>query len=269
MLSKFCASLVVAATMASSAHSGTDSLVTFIGFENLPEGTPISDQYSGLGVSFAIEGNPALLPVIVVEGGELPTGFVGPYEYDSPMADGIAGLTDPSVDGDYGVPNDIRISFDPPVTSVHFYLLDLDGSPPDEEHATITAYGGEGIVQFVSLQGDAEKDGSCLEVALAGNEISSILIDVTPCPSTGRIGWALDSLSFARPGPSPGSMPRFRVSQESAPQAGDFASHILGEVPLWVAPSNSAADLYGYDAGNAHSWSGTLVPLMSSEPAVA
>jgi hypothetical protein len=118
------------AAIAAPAHSGTDSLLYVIDFEGLAESTAISNQYEEFGVTFAIEGRPELFPIITVDGTAIATAFFSANGPDANMSSGIAGLTDPPVAGDYFAPNDIRMQFDPPVTLVSFYLIDIDGAAP-------------------------------------------------------------------------------------------------------------------------------------------
>jgi len=260
---KFAAlSTAALAVVAATAHSGTDSLLYVIDFEGLAENTAISNQYEEFGVTFAIEGRPDLFPIITLAGTPIASAFFSANGADASMSSGTAGLTDPPVGGgNYFVPNDIRIQFDPPVTLVSFYVIDIDGVAPDGDVVTVTAFDGAAVVDSTTVVGTLVNDGKSVKVTLAGSSITSVLVDVTPNATTGLIGWALDFVSVARPCPSPQCTPRFRLSQESAPGAGDFGRNILGEVPLWSAVGTSAAAFYGYGVPESASWNGAALSL--------
>ncbi len=52
-----------------------------------------------------------------------------------------------------------------------------------------------------------------------------------------------------------------RVSQESAPGAGDFDSNVLGYITAFDAPSQTPFQIYGYDG---FSYTGTIVPSVDN-----
>ena len=85
-----------------------------------------ADAYESLGVTFSLQDGPGVLPIICVEGNPV-TGYNGGGA-DSPMSSGSGGLTDPIIDGDPFTPGgNIVMTFDPPVTSVRFFVIDIDG----------------------------------------------------------------------------------------------------------------------------------------------
>lgn len=248
---------VVAAGMLSScgslAFAAGDEQFFVVDFEDLTEGTPVSTQYGSVGVTFSIEGSPGLFPIIAREGA--PTvAFTGTIA-DGPQASGLFGLTDPIVSGDASVPNDIRMHFTPAASDVRLYVTDIEPG----ESVTATAYNGAVPVATQSVVGGAAGTGNGVStlIALTAPTITSVLVDVTgPNPGT---GWGLDFLSFHRPCAEAGCAPRIRVAQESAPGAGDFASHILGEVPIASALTTPASAIYAYDVPEGDSFNGFLM----------
>jgi len=237
-----------------AAHCGA-AQVFVIDFEGMPEGTPVSSQYAAVGVSFAIEGQ-ATFPVIAVEGS--PTAAFTGAGSDAPMSSGAGGLTDPPVGGSATVPGDIRVLFDPPVTSVRFYLIDIETG----ESVTATAFQDQSAVatQIVTGGSPGTGNGVSTQVALAAPGITSVLVDITGPPTT--TGWAIDFLVFERPCAVPGCDFRVRVAQESAPGVGDFNAHILGELAVWTATNTTAAEFYAYDVPEGDSWNGpALTPV--------
>lgn len=252
--------LVSAVTLlAGQACGGVDPIVTVIDFEEFPEGTPISTQYSVFGVTFVLDGRPGEYPIIAREG--QPAVAFGTPAADGNMSSGLAGLTDPVVGGDLAVPADVRINFDPPVSRVSFYLVDLDLFAGAPESIAVRAFSGDTEVDLESLVGVAANDGKSVPVVVEAPSISSVLIDLT-ASTGGGIGWALDFLTISRPCPSPDCTPRLRLSQESSPGAGDFLDHLVGEVIMWEAPGTSASAFYGYGVPEGSSWNGAaLVPV--------
>lgn len=234
------------------AVAGTQ--VTVIDFEEFAEGTSISTQYATLGVTFSIEGAPTL-PIVAQEGSPT-TAFTGTAA-DTPASSGLRCLTDPLVAGDFAVPADLRIEFDPPVSSASFYLIDIDGS----ESVLASAFDGATVVASQSVVGGAAGTGNGVStlVTLTAPSIRSIVVDISgPLANT---GWAVDFLTFTRPCPTPACTLRMRVSQESAPGIGDFAANPLGEVSVWGAAATSAAAFYAYDVPEGASWNGAALVL--------
>jgi hypothetical protein len=220
-----------------------------IDFEQLAEGTQISDTYASLGAWFSIVGEPELVPIVAVEGD--PTAAFTGSGPDTPMSSGSCGLTDPIINGDFGVGNDIAIAFDPPVTSVRLFVIDLDNT----ESVTVRAYDGESEVgSQTHVAGDSGTgDGVSTEFALAHENITRIEIDVPE-----GIGFAVDYVGYTRPCTGDECGPQIEIAQESTPGAGDFDEQVLGLIrssPTTV----SAAEFYAYGVPEGGSWNGQLL----------
>lgn len=246
------AGLAVPATSAFALPGSGSSNVVVIDFEEHAEGTEISNQYLGYGVSFSMEGT-GTFPIISREGSPL-TAFGGSGS-DNPMSSGSGGLTDPAVGGNYTVPGDIRMTFSTPVIAATFYVIDIESG----ETVVATAFDGATPVDSVTVVGGAAGTGNGVssKISLAAANITSILVDVTG-PAT-NTGWALDFLVMERPCEVPGCTVRLRLAQESAPGAGDFAANILGELAVWSAPNTPATSFYGYNIPEGDSWNGVAL----------
>ena len=251
-----CSGLPLGAALVAScaAQGGAGAQVLVIDFEEHAEGTAIGLQYAAQGVTFSIEGE-ASLPIVAVEGAPLAA-FNGSGT-DTPASSGSRCLTDPAVGADFTVPGDIRIAFSPPITSATFYVIDIETG----ETVVATAFSGAVAVASQTVVGGSPGTGNGLStpVSLAAASIDSILIDISG-PASGT-GWGVDFLTVTRPCPFDGCSLRIRVAQESAPGAGDFAANILGEVPMWDAPSTSSAAFYAYDVPEGDSWNGSSLAL--------
>lgn len=243
---------ILGAIIASPALAGAGSLVVVIDFEEHADGTSISNQYQAQGATFSVEGGRSL-PIIAQEGGAT-TAFVG-LGNDAPVSSGVRCLTDPLVAGDFSVPGDIRIDFDPPVVATTFYLIDIETG----ESVVATAFDGAVAVASQTITGGSAGTGNGVStlVSLSAATIDSVLVDVSG--QTPGTGWAIDFLTLTRPCPFPGCTLRMRVAQESSPGAGDFAANILGEVSLWDAPATSASAFYAYDVPEGDSWNGVAL----------
>ncbi len=267
-----------AATLFLSAQTGTaeagarTSQLFIIDFEGLPEGTEISTQYESLGVTFSLDGPNAVgRPIIAVEGGCMaafggpPKATCGGSAVDCPMASGVAGLTDSIVPtprepngrcprGDAVFGQDIRLDFDPPVTSVRLFVIDIEGS----EEVTVAAYDGMKLVATETHSGmDASGtgDGVSTEYFLVAVEpITSVVIDV----NVGIIGYAIDFLSFTRPCAEGNCGSVVEISQESKPDADDFDDNVLGFLLAFPAVA-SANEFYAYDVPDGASWNGQAI----------
>ncbi len=221
-----------------------------VDFEGLEEGTILSDQFASLGVSFSMADGSPEGPVVAVSGPPV-VAFVGAGD-DAPMASGEAALTDPVVDGDPFAPAAVRMDFDPPVTSVRFFVTDIDAT----DAFLATARAGDRVVDTASATvGDpGAGNGQSAPVLLQDPEggITSVVLE----PTGGEIvGWALDFLTFTRPCPEGTCGPRVRIAQETAPGAGDFVPR--GEL-LAFPWSGDAASFYAYDVPEGESWNGPL-----------
>lgn len=244
--------VTIAMTLATGAHGQ----FFLLDFEDLPEGTEISDEFAAdFGVTFSIGGSDTLLPIIAVEG--VPQVAFAGSGADRPMSSLSGGLTDPIIGGDTNVPNDIVMDFDPPVTSVRLFAIDLDGN----DRITVRAFDGAVEVATDTKQaGDpGTGNGRSTEFSVAAASITRIVVDLeTPAP----FGWAMDFLTFTRPCEGAGCGVQIQVAQESAPGAGDFDDNILGFVRPF-AFSGSAADFYAYNVPEGDSWNG---PALTPEP---
>lgn len=201
--------------------------VTVIDFEEYAEGTPISTQYASLGVVFSIQGSATYLPV-TIEQGDPYVGFVGSAS-DTPVASGLRALADPDVNGDDpAIPEVLLATFTEPVTLVRIAALDIERG----ETMTMTAFDGERVVATASLDGSnpLAGNGSIVPLAVSAASITKVRIEVTS-PTTA--GWGIDAFSFVRPCYDDCG-PRFRIAQESAPGAADWAPNIRGIVPMFV-----------------------------------
>lgn len=234
------------------ARAQTVSRLYTIDFEGYAEQTPIGTQYEAMGVTFSLVGDPGL-PVIATEGS--PTvGFQASAGNDKPMSSGVNGLTDPLIEGDFMPGRDIAVDFDPPITSVRLFVIDIDG------RETITLRALDGAAEVDSMARTAGQtgtgDGVSTEFFVAAEQITRIVLDV---PAS--VGFAADFLSFTRPCEGPGCGRLIEVSQESAPQAEDFKDHVLGFLTAYPT-TNSAAVFYAYDVPEGDLWNGqSLTPV--------
>lgn len=108
-----------------------------VDFEGFAEEIEIAAKYIPAGVTFSMRYHPETLPIIAVEGSPLRA-FVGVGD-DNPMPEGAAGLTDPPLGGTYNTSDDdTLLNFDPPVTSVRLYIVDIDNT----DSFTVRAFQG-------------------------------------------------------------------------------------------------------------------------------
>ena len=217
-----------------------------VDFEGFDEGTEISDQYANIGIEFDLPENSGTFPVIAIEG-EPQYGFKG-SGVDSPVSSGIGCLTDPIIDGDAGAGQDISMIFTEPVTSVSFYIIDIDVDD------VFTAYAYNDGVLVDSETHDysepASGDGKSTLYSLYGN-IDEVVIDVPSRP----VGFALDFITFTRPCTGENCSRLVQVSQESLPGAGDFSDNVLGYLTVFQT-TGSAQEFYAYDIPEGSSWNG-------------
>lgn len=243
---------VLSLLLASAAARGQGQRLFVVDFEGFAEDTEVDLQYIPAGVVFSMLNDTDARPIIAEEGS--PLRAFGGSGTDNPMADGIAGLTDPPVGNDYTASDDdIVIEFDPPVTSVRLYIVDIDGS----EVFTVRAY--ENDVEVASETKSAGDQGTgngrSTQFFVAGNAIDRVVVDA---PVGGNVGYAVDFLSFTRPCEGQDCGALIELAQESAPGAGDFNSNILGN--LLAYPYNaSAASLYAYNVPEGDSWNGLIL----------
>lgn len=233
-----------------TAEAGDFQEIYLVDFEEWPEDTIVSDQYADLGVTFSMESGATDGPIVIYEG--LPQRAFGGIGADAPVASGIAGISDPLVGGAFDIGAPIRMDFDPPVTSVRFYVVDIDAS----DVFVATARSGKTIVDELTISAGDPSTGNGVntEFLLVGTDITSVVF--TPPGGTG-IGWALDFLTFTRPCESGTCGPRVFVTQESAPGAGDFDLFPLGQLVAFPW-SGSAETFYGYGIPESDSWNGPL-----------
>lgn len=217
---------------------------TIIDFEELAEGTIVESQYAAVGVVFGIDGSPTQKPIVAVAG--LPQVAFAGAGADGPMASGTHGLTDPISGGSTTSGADIRMDIDPPATSVRLSILDVDGT----DSVVVRAYSRGAIVDSMTITAGQPStgNGAITEVFLIADAIDAVVVDAPE-----SIGWGLDFVVVTRACVGVCG-PRVRVAQESAPGAGDFDAHILGDVAILRAPG-SAAYFYAWNG----SWNGQSV----------
>lgn len=245
-------SALVGSALLAMPALGQGQKLFVVDFEGFAEDTPIGAEYLPAGVLFSMLGDPDARPIVATEGPPLRA-FSASGD-DNPMPQGVAGLTDPAVNGDYTTSDDdMLIEFDPPVTSIRLYIVDIDGADtftvrafegPDEVGAVTKSAGDQGTGNGVSTQ-----------FFLAAPSITSVVVDA---PAGAGIGYAVDFISFTRPCDGSDCGALIELSQESAPGAGDFNSNILGN--LLAYPYNSSAkSLYAYDVPEGDSWNGLIL----------
>ncbi|MCK4998587.1 MAG: hypothetical protein KAS23_03600, partial [Anaerohalosphaera sp.] len=167
---------------------------------------------------------------------------------------GDNGLTDPLVDDYLGTGQDIAIDFDPFITSIRLYVVDIDGG----ESVTIRAYNGTTQVDSMtkSAGNTGTGNGVSTEFFLSADAITRIVIDVTT-----QIGFSVDFITFTRPCEGDGCGRLIEISQESAPDADDFKDNVLGFLVAYPSIS-SAANFYAYNVPEGDSWNGqSLTPI--------
>jgi len=232
------------------------SALFIVDFEGLPELTEISDQYAAdQGVTFSIQDHPDERPIICVEGAPR-TGFGGAGT-DAPMSSGIAGLTDPVIDGDEFVGRNIVMDFDPPVSGIRLFVIDLENG----EFATLRAFDGAAEVDSMTVVGGDPNTGNGVSTVfdVNGKNITSAVLEV---PLEVDAGWAMDFLVLSRPCEGGACGPQIRLAQESAPGAGDFDDNILGDLQAWPFTGNAEA-FFAYGVPEGSSWNG---PWMTPQP---
>lgn len=239
----------------SAAAHGQGQRLFVVDFEGFAEDTEIDVQYIPAGVVFSMLSDTDARPIIAVEGS--PRRAFGGSGDDNPMSDGIAGLTDPPVGNDYtAADDDIVLDFDPPVTSVRLYIVDIDGS----DVFTLRAFEGDTEVASDTKSAGDPGTGNArsTQFFVAGGAIDRVVVDA---PEGDGVGYAVDFISFTRPCEGQDCGALIELAQESAPGAGDFNSNILGN--LLAYPYNaSAASLYAYNVPEGDSWNGlVLSPL--------
>lgn len=239
--------------LCAAAH-GQGQRLFVVDFEGFPEETPISNQYLPAGVTFSMLARPHEHPIIAEEGNPLRA-FVGTSN-DNPMPEGIAGLTDPPVGNDYNTgDDDILMVFDPPITSIRLYIVDIDG----DDTFTVRAFDGANEVASETRSAGDPGTGNArsTQFFLTAPSITRVVVDA---PASNSLGYAVDFISFTRPCAGQDCGALIELAQESAPGAGDFNSNVLGR--LLAYPYNaSAASLYAYNVPDGSSWNG---PILSS-----
>ncbi len=242
---------VVVAAVATFASAQQHTYV--IDFEEFPEDEKITDQYSGLGVWFSTVNDSARPPIIAKEGNPRRA-FSTSGANDTPMSSGSAGLTDPVLN-DYAAPSDLQMVFNPPVTRVQTYAIDIDSS----DTFTLRAFyqGVQVGVGSVNSGSTGAGDGKSVLVSVSAANIDRVVIE--PRSTSGNtMGWAMDFLVFTRSCQVEVCPPALvRVSQESAAGVGDFDSHILGYTGYFLTGTD-AKSIYAYDVPDDSSYNGPL-----------
>ena len=220
-----------------------------IDFEGFDEGTPISDQYASIGVHFSLPNNPSLYPIIALEGNPI-VAFDGTEGGDQPIISGTACLTDPLVDGSFALGNDIAVDFDPPITSVHLFIIDIDVG----ETVTLHAFNGSNPISSVThASGDPETRNNGTIFFIQAPAISRIVLDV---PDVCAFGF--DLLTFIRSYENAPCGLAIEIAQETIPGTGDFDEHVLGHL-LPFQTAYSAANMYFYNFPLRDSWNGQIL----------
>lgn len=247
MLAAACIGLI-----APAASAQVQQLV--VDFEGLPEGTELSTQYAKLGLTFSIDGDPSLLPIIGTRGAPR-VGFSGGGT-DAPLASGDGFLADPVINGDEFDPRDIAIDIDPPATSLRIFVHDIDAA---DETVVLRAFeGGIEVASDTIAFGDpGTGNASILPLEISGTAIDRIVLDVA---ETGPIGIGFDFLTINRNCVTSACGGAFEVAQESSPGAGDFDDNVVGLI-LPFETNATAAEFYAYNVPEGDSWNGpNLVP---------
>ena len=251
-------SIFVRSTMAQAAYPDYG----LIDFEGFSEFTPISDQYANLGVFFSLAEYPTLFPIIASVGP--PTvAFTNPAGASDPsMFDGLNGLTDPLVDGDWRIGYDIQVDFNPPVRWVSLYLRNIGQANNSPETIVWKIRRSDGSISFancpiqystVNLNAQALLDQSPINQITIMPRAGGNCSDNNNSPSS-PVDFAIDTILFTRSSEASASV--IRVEQESVPGAGDFSQNQLGYIkPFFGVPDHeeSPSRLYRYNedvAGN-------------------
>ncbi len=187
--------IVIALTLAGALPTTVNAQV-LIDFEGWPELTPLSDQYAG--VTFSTPSGP---PVICTAQTGVYVGFNEPgYGDDAPVASGVNALTDPLAPS-YLDGQDLTITFDFPVPTASFYLLDIDGlGGPNYETYNVLFYSpDELLLDARTITADDAVNQPLWQsvyVEYGGDPIRSIVIEVDPLDPTHQCGWAIDDLAY-------------------------------------------------------------------------
>ncbi|MFG0320221.1 MAG: hypothetical protein ACF8XB_23310, partial [Planctomycetota bacterium JB042] len=230
--------------------------LTLIDFEGPAEGTQIGNQYAADGVTFALLGTPAGLPIICTEGAP-NVAFNAPGGADTPLG-GLNGLTDPT-----GTVRGIEIQFSPPVLDLSFYLVDIDNS----DQVEVRAFAGAALLSSQLVTSSDLETGNGVGTLVQVKQTGITRVEVDFAGSTNS-GYALDTLLFRRPALNPGCDRFVRVSQESSPGAGDFDANVLGYVELFPTASTVATQ-YSYDFPESDSYNGLLIPQVADRSNLA
>lgn len=207
--------LIVALALFSVQRVTAQGSVRIIDFNDPPEGTILTDQYVGQGVTFESTG---ATPVIARAGQPRLAFSTNQGTFDSPVPSSPGSLTDDPT----GPAGPIPISFTPPVNSVSFFIVDIDLG----ETYTVEYLGSGGTLmhtETVSAGAAGTGDGVATRFGHSAPGITGITIHVPPPgPST---GWALDDLTFTR-GPSSSPFPinptTYLVEEETSPGSGAY-----------------------------------------------
>lgn len=231
----------LAAAIAASPVRAQVPEYVHIDFSQYAESTPITSQYAASGVFFSLGDGPGA--PIIAEQGAPAVAFVDD-QTDGSMWDAPFGLTDPvGPGGDINAFRPIRIDFDPPVNAVRLYFRcpnnAVDSNAPrlllhfvNDPDRTVGACHNwnRGNARFASSPDDLI---TAVEIRFSGTSL----------------GYAICELTATRPPQATTPNKWIRVAQESAPGAGDFATHALGIMRPWQSPPElapTAAQFYFY-----------------------
>jgi hypothetical protein len=223
-----------------------------IDFEEYAEDTPITTQYERWGVRFSAASTNAP-PIVAREGNPIRAHASNNGGNDPRISSGVAGLTDPLVNGDYAIPSDLVMDFNPPITSLRLFVIDID----NQDQVTLRAFRRGSEVDFDTVNAGNARAGDAVSTRfdVSAAEIDRVVVDVGS--PNGTMGYAIDFVSFTRAcGVVPCRAPDVRVFQERTAGAGDFVS--VGSVGYFLT-SATASELYAYGVPDGDSYNGPLV----------
>jgi hypothetical protein len=241
-----------------------------IDFEGLTDSdaTPLklTDQYakapySSYGVRFSIAGSSTLTPIVAVEGAPTKAFTNDANDSDPKFSSGSCAMTDAVKPNDISVAGDIQMDFDPPVTSLSFYIMDIDGS----EKYTIRSYRAGTEVAALQQVLDAstpfvgDNISTLVRIKPASGELIDRVVIDTAAANPG--GFAVDFVTFTRDcnaGSGTCPRPRISVSQESTAGASDFDTNVLG-IASYFPSDTDVKSLYAYNVPDNDSFYGPQV----------
>jgi hypothetical protein len=222
-------------------------------FEEFAEDTEMTTQYQRWGVTFSAVGR-TRGPIVAREGAPRRSHANSNGGDDPRMPSGVNGLTDPLIGGDYAVPSNLQLDFNPPITSLRLYVVDIDNT----DVVTLRAFrNGAEVDSETHRGGEADVTGDAVSTlfTLSADAIDRVVVEVNAPPTT--VGYGIDFISFTRAcGVVPCRAPDVRVWQERTAGAGDFVQ--LGTIGYFLT-SASASEIYAYGVPDGDSYNGPLI----------